>query len=210
MNSKTTKSDDLDLTETMQRFQKSFSELENDKSISEAQRTTYLEGSIGLFSWLLEMTLRKLIEDRNWYVGILVSSSVLEDMGKERLKLIFKGKIDSKKIDRFHFEKIVKFLLKSGTIDCEVYQKLMEVKKARNDLAHNPFSAMSLFAQTGVSNNKESQHARAIIEKAGFCLMALKPPMAPIPPRIEMKGTVAPSDVHTNKKRKVKEANNNA
>lgn len=173
MNSKTTKSNDL--LETLQSFQQDLSEIEKDKSISEATRTAALEGLTGLFSYLLYLVLEYLIRDRNWYVGILVSSQFLEDVGNRRLRMTFKGRIDPERIGNLRLEETIMLLLASGTIDYEVYQKLMEVKNARNDLAHDPIEAMKLFAQTGVSDSKESQHARSIIEKAGFCLRALRP-----------------------------------
>jgi hypothetical protein len=187
MSSKTTKKPD-DSTKTfeegMKLFQLFFSELESSKSMSEAQRTARLEKALGLFSYLLYLKLEDLIEAENWYVGILLSSSILEDMGKRRLKLIFKERMDSNKIDRLKLEEIIMLLLASGAIDFKMYQKLMEVKEARNRLAHDPFKAMSLFLQTGLSNNKESQHARSIIKKAALCLRAI------IPPRTKKTGTM--------------------
>jgi hypothetical protein len=181
VNSKTTKPDDL--PNVLQLFQKGFSELEKNKSISETQRTASLERSIEMFSWLLYLTLENSIKTRNWYVGILLSSSFLEDVGIRRLKLKFKGKINPDKIERLSLEQITMLLLASGTIDYKVYQKLMDVKEARNDLVHGPFKAMSLFAQTGFLDNKESQDARSNIKKAISCLWALAPH------RREKKGT---------------------
>jgi hypothetical protein len=124
----------------------------------------------GLFYWLLSFKLQELIDTKNWYVGILLAYSFLEDMGKRYLGLIFKDKINSSKIDRLTLEEVTMLLLASGAINCKIYQRIMEVKESRNRLAHDPFIAMSLFMQTGHSNSKESQHARSIINKAAFCL----------------------------------------
>jgi hypothetical protein len=159
--------------EALRLFEKAFSEFESDKSLSVEQRAGRLEGATGLFSWLLAFKLDELAETENWYVGILLSASFLEDVGKRRLKLIFKERIDANKIDRLRFEEVIMLLLASGEIDCKMYQQLMEVREARNKLAHDPFKAMSLFLQTGRSNKREAQHARAVIRKTAECLRTI-------------------------------------
>jgi hypothetical protein len=104
-----------------------------------------------------------------------LSVSLLEDAGKRCLKLSFKDKINPNKIDRLTFEEVIMFLYASGKINEKMYQKLMEVREARNRLAHDSLNAMSLLLQTGLSSEKEAQHARAIIKKAADCLRAIVP-----------------------------------
>jgi hypothetical protein len=146
--------------EALRLFEKAFSEFESDKSLSVEQRAGRLEGATGLFSWLLAFKLDELAETENWYVGILLSASFLEDVGKRRLKLIFKERIDANKIDRLRFEEVIMLLLASGEIDCKMYQQLMEVREARNKLAHDPFnvpfSANGTFKQKGSPTCKGS------------------------------------------------------
>ena len=70
-----------------------------------------------LFSYKLE----DLIEERNWFVGIILSTAVLEDVGRRKLKRAFKGKIDSKKIERLTFEQTIMMLFASGFVDARTY-----------------------------------------------------------------------------------------
>jgi hypothetical protein len=140
------------------------------------ERTNRVEG---YYSYINSYKLEDLIEERNWFVGVILSTAILEDVGKRKLKRAFKGKIDSKKIERLTFEQTIIMLLASGLVNAKTYQKLMDIKNVRNDFAHDSFEAMSTFLQTGSTESKSCQKCKSVIKKAIFCLKTINPPVTP-------------------------------
>ena len=133
----------------------------------------------GYFSYIISYDLKDLIERKNWFVGVILSSAILEDVGKRKLKRKFKDKICSNRIQRLSFEQVIIMLLASGLVDSKVYQKLMDIKGVRNDLAHDSFEAMSSFLQTGSMGNEVCKKCKSAIKKAIVCLETINPPVTP-------------------------------
>lgn len=71
------------------------------------------------------------------------------------------------------------FLLASGTINQKTYAKLMEIKEARNRLAHDSFEAMKISLVKVSPESKEAKDAKSIIKKAIYCLKMISPPVIP-------------------------------
>ena len=133
----------------------------------------------GYVTYIISYKLEDLIEERNWFVGVLLSASILEDVGKRKLKREFKGKIDADKIDRLTLEETIMMLFASQLIDSKMYSKLMKIKTVRNDLAHDSFQAMSAFLRTGATKDKACREFESVIKMAIFCLKTLNPPATP-------------------------------
>ena len=133
----------------------------------------------GYFSYIVSYKLEDLIEEKNWFVGVMLSASILEDVGKRKIKRAFKGKIDSERIERLTIEQTTMMLLASGLVDAKTYQKLMDVKEVRNDLAHDSGKALLSFWRTGSEKDRSCQKYRSTIRKAIFCLKAIYPPVIP-------------------------------
>jgi hypothetical protein len=152
------------------------SDLKSGNKTPSIERTNRLEG---YYSHIILCELEDLIEGGNWFVGVVLSAAILEDVGKRKLKRTFKDKIDSKKIEHLTFEQTIMMLLASGVVDAKIYQKLMEVRKVRNDMAHDSNEAMSTFLQTGSTESKDCQKCKSVIKKAIFCLKKINPPITP-------------------------------
>jgi hypothetical protein len=131
----------------------------------------------GFYSYIVTYKLQDLIESKNWFVGVLLASALLDDVGKRKLKRQFKGKINPDKIDNLQFEQTIMLLLASNLIDDKTYERMIEIKNLRNDFAHNSWKALKSFMETGKAQTKSSQKSRAIIKKAIKCLDALNPPI---------------------------------
>jgi len=70
-------------------------------------------------------------------------------------------------------------LLASGMITTKIYLKLMDIRKVRNDLAHDSHKAISIFLQTGSRKSEECQKCKSVIKKAVSCLETINPPITP-------------------------------
>ena len=106
-------------------------------------------------------TLRKAIEQEQWFSGIAMATAFFEFWGLELLKENFKGKISGDKLEDLRLEEIILFLYSSEIIDESTYTKMMEVKKVRNKVVHNPYELLEL------------DKPETLIEKAIDCLKAL-------------------------------------
>jgi hypothetical protein len=133
----------------------------------------------GYYTYIVSYDLKDLIERKNWFVGVLLSTSIMEDVGKRKLKRMFKDKIDSNRIENLTFEQMTIMLFASGLVDYDIYQKLMNIKKVRNDLAHDSHKAMMTFLQTGSMDSKFCEECKSAINKAIFCLEKINPPVTP-------------------------------
>jgi hypothetical protein len=116
------------------------------------ERTNRFEG---YYSYIITYKLEDMIEERNWFAGVVLSAAILEDVGKRKLKRLFKEKIDEDKIMRLTIEQTIMMLFASGLIEPKIYHKLIDIKKVRNDLAHDSHQAMSSFMLTGSTKGKD-------------------------------------------------------
>ena len=106
-------------------------------------------------------TLRKTIEQKQWFSGIVMASAFFEFWGLELLKEKLKDKISGDKLEDLRLEEIILLLYSSEIIDQPTYAKMMEVKKVRNKIVHNPYELLEL------------DEPESLIEKAIDCLKAL-------------------------------------
>jgi len=68
-------------------------DLESQKETPSKERINRVEG---YYSYIISYTLKDLMEEGNWVVGVILSAAILDDVGKRKLKREFKGKIDSR------------------------------------------------------------------------------------------------------------------
>jgi len=114
--------------------------------------------------------LRECIKKREWFKGVVLSTTFFEGIGKRLLIEYFKNKVGSEKFERVRStEQIIIFLYISEIIDQKTYCKMMEVNKFRNDIVH-----IEVFAEPRLNPRK----ARRIIKKAIACLKTLIEKMA--------------------------------
>ena len=134
----------------------------------------------GFYSSIVSWELEDFIESRNWFSGVIFSASILDDIGKRKLKRNFKGKINPKKIDNLQLEQTIMLLLASGLIDQITYERMLDVKNLRNDLAHDSIKTLFCFLNTkGNVENKATQRSRAVIKKAIKCIEKMNPKVSP-------------------------------
>jgi len=88
---------------------------------------------------LMTRHLEHLIENRDWFSGIIMSASMLEFTGKTRLlwKEIRVSKEKSGKIYKLNFASTIKQLLKHKIINKQTYERLEKIRLARNEAAHD-------------------------------------------------------------------------
>ena len=106
-------------------------------------------------------TLREAIKQEQWFSGIVMGTAFFEVWGLELLKEKFEGKISGDKLEDLRLEEIILLLYSSEIIDEPTYTKMMEVKKVRNKIVHNPYELLEL------------DKPETFIEKAIDCLKAL-------------------------------------
>ena len=133
----------------------------------------------GFYTYIVSNKLESLIREKNWLVGVILSASIIDDLGKRKLKRSFKGKINPDKIERLQFDQTIMLLLVAGLIDDRIYQKLMEIKEARNSLAHDSSIAMFAYLETGLEKNNNCRKYKSVIRKAIFCLNSIYPQITP-------------------------------
>lgn len=99
------------------------------------QRSFYSQISPVLFTKQLE----HLIKERNWFIGIIMSGSMLDFAGKTRLlwKQSKTSKNEIRKIYKFTFGKTIEQLHKQKIIDRSTYEKMKKIRDTRNEAAHN-------------------------------------------------------------------------
>ena len=64
----------------------------------------------GFYSSIVSWELEDFTESRNWFVGVILSASFLENVGKRKLKKRFKGMINPNKIDNLQLEETIVLL----------------------------------------------------------------------------------------------------
>jgi len=104
--------------------------------------------------------LREAVEKEQWFSGIVMATAFFEFWGLELLKEKFEGKISRDKFEDLRLEEIILLLYSSEVINQPIYTKMMEVKKVRNKIVHNPYELLEL------------DKPEILIEKAIDCLKA--------------------------------------
>ena len=112
-------------------------------------------------------TLRETVKSKEWFKGIVLSVTYFEHFGVLKLKEHFKGKIDEGKLKDLGVEQMIILLYGSGLIDGNTYSKMMEIRKKRNKLVHDPWKQQI---------ELDPQDAEKIIKKAIKCLEILTAP----------------------------------
>jgi len=139
-----------------------------------------IERAEGFYSYIVSERLEDCIEAKNWFVGVMLSASILDDMGKRKLKRKFRGQINAKKIENSQLEETIMLLFASNLIDARTYERMMDVKNFRNELAHNSWEALFTLVNAGGDiEDKSCQKSRAVIRKAIKCIEALSPKVIP-------------------------------
>ena len=85
-----------------------------------------------------------MIEEKQWFAGIIVSASYLESVGKMRLHWRFEEKISKDKIDHLTLDETIMFLFASGIVDQQTYTKMQQIKETRNRVAHKVVDALKI------------------------------------------------------------------
>ena len=110
------------------------------EDLSEEDRKFF--SSIG--SALMTSHLEYLLEERNWLAGIIASASMLDFAGKTRLIWEHKGSIPKSKIDNLNFATTILCLFTSKIITKSEFEKMEKIRDARNKMAHDMRSQVSL------------------------------------------------------------------
>ena len=123
------------------------------------QRKLYSEIGVALLTTHLEM----LIDERNWFTGIIMSASMLEFVGKTMLlwEQARASKTEICKIYLLNFAQTIGRLRASKIIDKHTYKRMEKIRHKRNDMAHE------LPIQVAVSLiNKPNADLEALIKDA--------------------------------------------
>ena len=103
------------------------------------------------------------IKSEEWFKGIILSTVLLDIIGRWKLRDHFEGKVKSQRFEHLGLEQIVMFLFASNLIDHPTYTKMMEVRRMRNKVVHKLWAGLIL----------DPKQAKATINKAIKCLKAL-------------------------------------
>lgn len=118
---------------TYDRTLEKLSKLPPVEDLSRNDRKFYLE--IGRA--ILENELEYLIQQKKWVLGIIMSASMLDFVGKTRLIWKYKESVSKKKINNFNFATTIMCLFASKIIDEQSYKKMEKIRDIRNKFAHN-------------------------------------------------------------------------
>lgn len=118
---------------TYERTLERLSKLPPVEDLSGNDRKFYLE--IGRA--ILENELEYLIQQKKWVLGIIMSASMLDFVGKTRLIWKYKGSVSKKKINAFNFATTIMCLFASKIVDEQTYKKMEKIRDTRNKFAHN-------------------------------------------------------------------------
>ena len=153
-------------------YEKTIKELETlppREKHSPEQRKFFSEFSAAL----LTAHLKHLIENRDWFTGILMSASMLDFAGKTKLlwkqTAVSQSKI--RKIYNLKFAETNKHLLKHKIIDKAMYDKIEKIREARNEAAHDiPYQVvLSLMKKP---NATLESYIKQTIDIIGFLFLA--------------------------------------
>ena len=100
--------------------------------------------------------LREAIQKKEWYRGVVLSTTFLEFYGLGALEARYYRKIKSERLRHMSLEQIIMFLYASGMITLSTYRDMMGIKRLRNELVHKAWTEFLI-------NPKEAQ---SLIEKA--------------------------------------------
>lgn len=145
-------------------YEKTIKKLENLPSRekqSPKQKKFFSEISAALMTAHLEY----LVEEKNWFAGIVVSASMLDFAGKTRLLWSQKtaSEIETRKINELKFAETIKQLLKRKVIDKSTFDKMEEIRHARNEAAHDLLHEVALSLEKKPNDSLEGCIRRAII-----------------------------------------------
>jgi hypothetical protein len=109
--------------------------------------------------------LKDCIRQKEWFKGVVLSTTFFEIVGKMILSLKFKEEIRSEKFERLQsVDQIIMLLFVSGVIDQPIYCKMIEVNSFRNDMVH---------IETLTEPKLNPKEAEQTINKAINCLELL-------------------------------------
>jgi len=122
----------------------------------------YLLAKWGIADPIIE--LEECIERKEWFKGIVLSTTFFEAIGKRVLMDALKDKIPSNRLENLRLEQVIIFLFSIEKIDQSMYSKMMEVRKFRNNLVHlDPFKKPKI----------QPQIAKKMMENAIDCISLL-------------------------------------
>ena len=136
------------------------SKLPPREKMSKKDRKFYSE--IG--SALMKNELELLINNKQWVLAVISLASMLDFTGKTKLIWNHKGSVSERKINNYKFFKTIKELLNSNIIGDQTYRKMEEIRKTRNNFAHNLLRLFSLSNEPNPSLEKLIRDGVKIIE----------------------------------------------
>lgn len=131
------------------------------EKMSEKEKEFYKEIS----SALMKSELEQLIANRQWIVGIISLTLMLEFIGKTMLIWKQKGSVSVRKINNYTIYKTFKQLSDLKMVDQQTSRKMHKIRKTRNNFAHGLPRPMSLSNQPNPKLEKLIQDGIAIIEE---------------------------------------------
>jgi len=110
------------------------------------------------------ISLEECLKRKEWFKGVILSTTFFEAIGKRVLVDALKDKIKQNKLENLRLEQVIMFLFSIGKIEQSTYSKMMEVKKFRNNLVHlDPFTIPKI----------QPKKAKKMIETAIECMSLL-------------------------------------
>ena len=110
------------------------------------------------------ITLEECIKRKEWFKGVVLSTTFFESIGKRVLVDALKDKIHPNRLENLRLEQVIMFLFSIGKIEQSTYSKMMDVKKFRNNLVHlDPFTIPKI----------QAENAKKMIETATECISLL-------------------------------------
>lgn len=101
-------------------------------------------------------------QERAWFRGIVLSAALFEHFGSLILQRHLHSKVSNERLKSLTLERIIVFLRALNIISQPIYDKMLEIKDKRDDLAHKPFAELN------------PELAELLIRKAIQCLEYLK------------------------------------
>jgi len=124
------------------------------------------EMQVGKRNLFARKTPRQMLEDAiaegAWFRGIVLSAALFEHFGSLILQSHLHHKVSNERLKSLTLERIIVFLRALDITSQPIYDKMLEIKDKRDDLAHKPFAEVS------------PEQAESLIRKAIECLEYLK------------------------------------
>ena len=112
-------------------------------------------------------TLKKAMDDGDWFRGIVLSATYFEAYGKFKIReYLGKNRIDigKDKIERLKLNQVITIMHALKIIDEKTYQTMLKIKKKRDDLVHKKHEIYRIESDEVL---KLIQDAYDIIKKLG-------------------------------------------